>query len=105
MNRLSRLLPLAGNIALPLLIYHYAAPHFGERDALIPPAKRSDGLIAQFRRGTSRRSQQHTQLEHHRDQWEGAVLMTKHTVEQVREKVDAVYRSESRRIFATLSSR
>jgi RNA polymerase sigma-70 factor (ECF subfamily) len=28
--------------------------------------------------------------------------MTKHTAEQVREKVDAVYRSESRRIFATL---
>src|SRR5271165_3174997 len=28
--------------------------------------------------------------------------MTEHTAEQVREKVDAVYRSESRRIFATL---
>src|SRR5260370_33050038 len=28
--------------------------------------------------------------------------MTEHTAERVREKVDAVYRSESRRIFATL---
>ena len=28
--------------------------------------------------------------------------MIEHTAEQVREKVDAVYRSESRRIFATL---
>jgi RNA polymerase sigma-70 factor, ECF subfamily len=28
--------------------------------------------------------------------------MTEHTAEEVREKVDAVYRSESRRIFATL---
>ena len=28
--------------------------------------------------------------------------MTEHTAEQVREKVDAVYCSESRRIFATL---
>jgi RNA polymerase sigma-70 factor, ECF subfamily len=28
--------------------------------------------------------------------------MTEHTAEQVREKVDAVYREESRRIFATL---
>jgi RNA polymerase sigma-70 factor, ECF subfamily len=29
-------------------------------------------------------------------------VMTEHTAEQMREKVDAVYRSESRRIFATL---
>ena len=35
-------------------------------------------------------------------QWEGAVAMTGHTAEQVREKLDAVYRLESRRIFATL---
>ena len=35
MNRFSKLLPLAVNIALPLLIYHYAAPHFGESNALI----------------------------------------------------------------------
>src|ERR1700738_2525741 len=28
--------------------------------------------------------------------------MTEHNAEQVREKVDAVYRSEARRIFATL---
>jgi hypothetical protein len=35
MKRLSKLLPLAVNIVLPLLIYHYAAPHFGERKALI----------------------------------------------------------------------
>ena len=31
--------------------------------------------------------------------------MTEQTAEEVREKVDAVYRSESRRIFATLSLR
>jgi RNA polymerase sigma-70 factor (ECF subfamily) len=41
-------------------------------------------------------------LEHDRYRWEGAVDMTEHTAEQVREKVDAVYCSESRRIFATL---
>jgi RNA polymerase sigma-70 factor (ECF subfamily) len=41
-------------------------------------------------------------LEDHRHQWESAVVMTEHTAEQVREKVDAVYRSESRRILATL---
>jgi RNA polymerase sigma-70 factor (ECF subfamily) len=41
-------------------------------------------------------------LEDHRHQWESAVVMTKHTAEQVRENVDAVYRLESRRIFATL---
>jgi predicted RNA polymerase sigma factor len=35
-------------------------------------------------------------------QWEGAAGMIEHTVEQVRERVDAVYRLESRRIFATL---
>ena len=35
MKRLSKLLPLAVNIVLPLLIYHYAAPHFAERNALI----------------------------------------------------------------------
>ncbi len=44
----------------------------------------------------------HAQLEDHRHQWESAAVMTEHTAEQVREKVDAVYRSESRRIFATL---
>jgi RNA polymerase sigma-70 factor (ECF subfamily) len=38
----------------------------------------------------------------HRHQWESVVVMTEHSAEQVREKVDAVYRSESRRIFATL---
>jgi len=35
MKRLSKFVPLAVNIVLPLLIYHYAAPHFGERNALI----------------------------------------------------------------------
>jgi RNA polymerase sigma-70 factor (ECF subfamily) len=35
-------------------------------------------------------------------QWETAVVMTEQTAEQVREKVDTVYRSESRRILATL---
>jgi RNA polymerase sigma-70 factor (ECF subfamily) len=43
------------------------------------------------------------QLDHQHHQWEGALVMTEHTAEQVREKVDAVYRSESRRILATLS--
>jgi RNA polymerase sigma-70 factor, ECF subfamily len=35
-------------------------------------------------------------------EWEAAVVMTEQTAEQVRESVDAVYRSESRRILATL---
>lgn len=30
MKRFSKSLPVAANIVLPLLIYHYAAPHFGE---------------------------------------------------------------------------
>ena len=34
--------------------------------------------------------------------WEGAAIMTEQTAEQVREKVGTVYRSESRRILATL---
>ena len=34
--------------------------------------------------------------------WEDAVVMTGQAAEQLREKVDAVYRLESRRIFATL---
>jgi hypothetical protein len=54
MNRFSKLLPLAVNIALPLLIYHYAAPHFGERNALIlssiPPMLWSAIELARFRR-------------------------------------------------------
>src|ERR1700726_1552773 len=54
MNRLSKLLPLAVNIASPLLIYTYAAPHFGERNALIlssiPPILWSAIEIARFRR-------------------------------------------------------
>ena len=29
-------------------------------------------------------------------------MTSEHTVEQVREQVDAIYRTESRRIFATL---
>jgi RNA polymerase sigma-70 factor, ECF subfamily len=37
-----------------------------------------------------------------RQQWEAAVVMTEQTAEQVQENVDAVYRSESRRILATL---
>jgi RNA polymerase sigma-70 factor (ECF subfamily) len=41
-------------------------------------------------------------LEHHRHNREGAIVLTEQTAEQVRQKVDAVYRSESRRIFATL---
>jgi RNA polymerase sigma-70 factor, ECF subfamily len=41
-------------------------------------------------------------MEHQRHQWEGADVMTEHTDEQVREKVNAVYRLESRRILATL---
>ncbi len=35
-------------------------------------------------------------------EWEAAVVMAERAAEQVQEKVDAVYRSESRRIFATL---
>jgi RNA polymerase sigma-70 factor, ECF subfamily len=35
-------------------------------------------------------------------EWEAAVVMTEQTAEQVRENVDAVYRSDSRRILATL---
>jgi hypothetical protein len=54
MNRFSKLLPLAVNIALPLLIYHYAAPHFGESNALIlssiPPMLWSAIELARFRR-------------------------------------------------------
>jgi hypothetical protein len=54
MKRLSKLLPLAVNIVLPLLIYHYAAPHFGERNALIlssiPPILWSVMELARFRR-------------------------------------------------------
>jgi hypothetical protein len=54
MNRLSKLLPLAVNIALPLLIYHYAAPHFRERNALIlssiPPILWSVIELVRFRR-------------------------------------------------------
>jgi hypothetical protein len=54
MTWLSKLLPFAINIALPLLIYHYAAPHFGERNALIlssaPPILWSAIEIARFRR-------------------------------------------------------
>jgi RNA polymerase sigma-70 factor, ECF subfamily len=42
------------------------------------------------------------QLEHHRRLWEGAAIMTEQTAEQLREKVGTVYRSESRRILATL---
>jgi RNA polymerase sigma-70 factor, ECF subfamily len=41
-------------------------------------------------------------LEHHRRLWEGADIMTEQTAEQVREKVGHVYRSDSRRILATL---
>jgi RNA polymerase sigma-70 factor (ECF subfamily) len=41
-------------------------------------------------------------LEHHRHPWDGAFIMTERTAEQVREKVDSVYRLESRRILATL---
>src|SRR5260370_28339193 len=54
------------------------------------------------RREASRRPRHQAQLERDRHRWEGAVVMTEHTAEQVRQKVDAVYRSESRRIFATL---
>jgi len=54
MKRLSKLLPLAVNIVLPLLIYHYAAPHFAERNALIlssiPPILWSVMELARFRR-------------------------------------------------------
>jgi len=54
MKRLSKLLPLAVNIALPLLIYHYAVPHFGERNGLIlssiPPILWSVIELASFRR-------------------------------------------------------
>ena len=41
-------------------------------------------------------------LEHHGHPWDGAFVMTEQTAEQVREKVDTVYRLESRRILATL---
>jgi RNA polymerase sigma-70 factor, ECF subfamily len=41
-------------------------------------------------------------LEHHGHPWDGAFIMTEQTAEQVREKVDTVYRLESRRILATL---
>ena len=54
MNPLSTLLPLAVNIALPLLIYHYAVPHCGESNALIlssvPPVLWSVIELARFRR-------------------------------------------------------
>jgi hypothetical protein len=54
MKRLSKLLPLAVNIVLPLFIYHYAAPYFGERNALIlssiPPILWSVMELARFRR-------------------------------------------------------
>jgi RNA polymerase sigma-70 factor (ECF subfamily) len=43
-----------------------------------------------------------SQLERHRRLWEGAAIMTEQTAEQLREKVGTVYRSESRRILATL---
>src|SRR3984893_11424369 len=54
------------------------------------------------RREASRRPRHQAPLERDRHRWEGAVVMTEHIAEQVRQKVDAVYRSESRRIFATL---
>jgi RNA polymerase sigma-70 factor, ECF subfamily len=41
-------------------------------------------------------------VERHRHHWGGAVIMTEQSAEQVREKVDTVYRLESRRILATL---
>jgi RNA polymerase sigma-70 factor (ECF subfamily) len=41
-------------------------------------------------------------LEHHGHPWDVAFVMTEQTAEQVREKVDTVYRLESRRILATL---
>jgi hypothetical protein len=54
MTWLSKLLPFAINIVLPLFVYHYAAPHFGERNALIlssaPPILWSAIEIARFRR-------------------------------------------------------
>jgi hypothetical protein len=42
------------------------------------------------------------QFGHHNHHLQNAVVMTKHAAEQVQEKVDPAYRSDSRRIFATL---
>ncbi len=47
-------------------------------------------------------AERRTPVERHRCLWEDTAIMTEQTADQVREKVDTVYRAESRRILATL---